>query len=430
MQKTELLREIKKFIEEHKEQYNNKVIVSSIIVNDGGLVWYNCITKFRLISKEENITPRKNIIYDVFGLLESVISTEEMINILENIEQGFKVKDFEIHLSHSGSVDFDYKGYMPSNNDYCDFAGNEYWIGNGSIQPINFPTVKYGIPCFKDGCHAIRNWLSLEKFHDFYDARLGKIVLFIPNFKARFKKFEFENNYLNIYIEGDRIILKDLECQLVYTIGKELFQKNIKVNGKNNIGLNIESEPDEIFLQLVNSKGEKIDYYEDTLYRHTGKSRLLKRELNKDLLDKIKDGENETIEFKPFVQKGDSKENEVMETIIAFANSRGGSLIFGINDYLKIMGVPKKMLSGSDLNTFFEDYRKYVRKLISDKVNKRINLDFNKHIIGNELLIEVLVEEGQDKPYGTVPDNRIYVRKGSNNRLPDPDTELPNLLRK
>lgn len=428
MEKKSFLWEIKKFIEEHKETYSDKVLVSSVMVNDGGLVWYNCMTKFRLIGKEEKIIPRKDIIYDVFGLLELIISIKDMIKILENVERSFKIKDFEINFKDT--VDFNYRTYEASNNDYCDFAGNEYWIGGSTVYPIRFPTIKYGVPCFRDGNHAIRNWLSLEKFHDFSDARLGKIILFIPNFKARFRKLEFENNCLNIYIEGDKTILKDLECQLVYTIEKELFQKNIKINGKNNISLNIENEPDEIFLQLVTSKGEKIDYYEDTPYRHTGKSRLLKRESNKEILDKIKDGENENVEFKPFIEKRNTKEIEVINTIIAFANTRGGSLIFGVDDYCKIIGVPRNILKRLDFNAFFEDYKKNIRKLISDKVNKKIVMVFNKYVVGTDLIIEIIIEEGENKPYATVPDNKIYVRKGSNNRFPDTDVELPHLLRK
>lgn len=323
MNKEEFLKDIKNFIENHKEQYNKKVLVSSVIVKEkGGLVWYNCITKFRLMGKNENIIPRKDIVYDIFGLLESIISIEEMINILENIENGFKIKDFEIKFD--GSVDFSYRVYEASNNDYCDFAGNEYWIGGLTVHQIRFPTVKYGVPCFRDGNHAIRSWLNLTKFHNFSDARLGKIILFVPNFKARIKNLELKNDKLIVAVEGYENIIEDLECQLVYTIGNDVFHENVSFLSKTEVYFDMADEPDEIFIQLVTPEGEKIDYYEDTPYRHTGKERLLKRKISKDVIERIKNGENEIVEFKPFVYKSDPKEKEVIETIIAFSNTKGG----------------------------------------------------------------------------------------------------------
>jgi ATP-dependent DNA helicase RecG len=47
----------------------------------------------------------------------------------------------------------------------------------------------------------------------------------------------------------------------------------------------------------------------------------------------IKDGENEMVEFKS------SFNTEVIETLVAFANTKGGSVYVGINDSGKVTGV-------------------------------------------------------------------------------------------
>ena len=52
-----------------------------------------------------------------------------------------------------------------------------------------------------------------------------------------------------------------------------------------------------------------------------------------EILKIIKQGESESIEFKTSFQK------EVIETIIAFANSKGGKIFIGVNNIGNITGV-------------------------------------------------------------------------------------------
>lgn len=47
----------------------------------------------------------------------------------------------------------------------------------------------------------------------------------------------------------------------------------------------------------------------------------------------LKTGESETVEFKS------SFNNELIETLVAFANTKGGKVLVGINDKNKIAGV-------------------------------------------------------------------------------------------
>ncbi len=427
MDKKELLNDIKSFITNHKENYSGKVLISSVIIKEDH-TWKNCLTKIKLINKEEIISPRKNILYDVFALLEVITSIEKLIKIIENIEEGFKIGDFDITCNWQ--IKYDYQGYKPSNNDYSDFAGNLYFIGGPTILPVMYPTVKYGVPCYKNGLHAIKSWLNLDEFHNYSDARLGKIILFVPNFRARIKNLELKDNKLIITIEGNKKILKELECQIVYSTRGKIYQKNAKFTGKAETSFLIEEEPDEIFVQLVTSEGEKIDFYEDTPYRHSGKERLLKRDINKKVIEKIKNGENEITEFKPFINKGDEKEKEVINTIIAFANCRGGNLIFGVNDNCEVIGIPKKLIKGKSFADFIKEYTGDLRKFVSDRINKKLKLDFKSYEFSNNIILEVFVEEGKNKPYATTPENQIYIRRGANNRMPDPDTELPLLIKK
>ena len=55
--------------------------------------------------------------------------------------------------------------------------------------------------------------------------------------------------------------------------------------------------------------------------------------MDKNIQTLIKKGESESLEFKTSFGK------ETMETLSAFANSNGGTVLIGINDKGKIIGV-------------------------------------------------------------------------------------------
>jgi len=55
--------------------------------------------------------------------------------------------------------------------------------------------------------------------------------------------------------------------------------------------------------------------------------------MNKEILQHIAKGESEFLEFKTSFNK------EVIETLVAYANAKGGDVIIGVSDTKKIIGV-------------------------------------------------------------------------------------------
>ncbi|MCL0061059.1 putative DNA binding domain-containing protein [Dehalococcoidia bacterium] len=53
------------------------------------------------------------------------------------------------------------------------------------------------------------------------------------------------------------------------------------------------------------------------------------------LKDLIKEGESETVEFKPSLSQTD----KIIESISAFSNAKGGAVIIGVSDSGKVLGV-------------------------------------------------------------------------------------------
>jgi len=126
----------------------------------------------------------------------------------------------------------------------------------------------------------------------------------------------------------------------------------------------------------------------------------------------IKKGESETVEFKQSLAEA----SEIIETVCAFANTKGGTIIVGVNDKGEIKGVSIGKRTIEDL----------VLK-IANSTEPRIFPEVEIVEIRKKELIVIKVSERRDKPvfaFGVA-----YKRVGKNNLKMDRD-EILELLRK
>ena len=131
-----------------------------------------------------------------------------------------------------------------------------------------------------------------------------------------------------------------------------------------------------------------------------------------DVIEEIKKGESETLELKQSL----AKVREIIETVCAFANTKGGTIIVGVSDKGEIKGVSigKKTIEDLVLR-------------IANSTEPRIFPEIEVVEVKNKKLIVVRVSERRDKPvfaFGVA-----YKRVGKNNLKMD-RAEILELLRK
>lgn len=115
----------------------------------------------------------------------------------------------------------------------------------------------------------------------------------------------------------------------------------------------------------------------------------------------LKQGENAAIEFKEIVARPESLAKE----IVAFANTQGGTLLLGVSDEGKIVGI-------NDYN----NYEEYLANIARNNVIPAIDIKFENIIVENKTIIAVSIPKGKDKPYQTLS-NQFLIRIGSTNRV-------------
>lgn len=123
------------------------------------------------------------------------------------------------------------------------------------------------------------------------------------------------------------------------------------------------------------------------------------------LLELISTGENEKVEFKESLDITETSNRNIANEMASFANTKGGYIIFGVNDRGEIVGV-------QDIKYLEER----IMNIASDKLYPPIQLIFSNIKVEDKeaCLVNVAVIEipqGINKPY-----EPTYIRRGSTKR--------------
>ncbi|MDR2718910.1 MAG: putative DNA binding domain-containing protein [Treponema sp.] len=134
-------------------------------------------------------------------------------------------------------------------------------------------------------------------------------------------------------------------------------------------------------------------------------------------MERIKDGENLTTEFKR------EYTDEIKKAIVAFANTEGGTLYIGINDEKSIVGVDNH-----------DDTLLQLTNVVCSAIKPDLTLfvDYETEKVGKATVIVVNVRRGTARPYylagkGIRPEG-VYVRHGPSS-VPATEAVILNMIR-
>lgn len=127
------------------------------------------------------------------------------------------------------------------------------------------------------------------------------------------------------------------------------------------------------------------------------------------LLEQIQQGESKTLELKQTLPKHD----QVVKTVIAFANTSGGKLVIGVNDERQIVGI--------DEGDIFALQDKIV-SIIADGCHPTLLPEIYTTNLNGKLLLVIEVFRGNLLPYFLKNEGKAtgtYIRIGATNRPAD-----------
>jgi hypothetical protein len=305
--------------------------------------------------------------------------------------------------------------------------------------PQTGPIMRYGQLSFESLEQALRFWIPL-KLNAHSDGRLGNVVVDVPLAAPRF-------GALTVPKEGVmRVTVENVASEIVPELSgvwQSADAGQIEPFAQKMIGPSVElprpAWAQRVALWLTLPDSLVTDHYFESATICSRAQRVLfpsdgnKRGDPANVLAQIHAGESESVEFKPFLVPEPGKFDELIHTVIAFANKHGGTIYLGVSNHQEIIGVehPLRVWSPTEIKGPPDEcarrYCAQARAKICDRVMGTIDFHLEPINVSGTMLIRVTVQEGKQKPYADSQSTTIWVRRGANTARPTPD-EIRQLM--
>src|ERR1044071_9756921 len=285
---------------------------------------------------------------------------------------------------------------------------------------------------FHDQYEGIREFVGTNVSFDYNNGLIGAMLLILPDYRIRISAVSAREHTLTVSLEKNKSFVgAELHCLVDGSAGRDEMHTHIQ-SDEVSVQLKVPVEQLEIIRLFITSAADGIvDWYEQTPTFHSGATRWIsggQQQTEEDVIAEIKRGEGPQRELKPYVKlgKGEKKAGEVLRAAIAFANTSGGTIYFGVNDWLEIEGIEdelKKEYHTGDVTTAAHRYASELQTMVNDKTSEPLELSWTVFTAEGHVLLKLDVAEfRQEKPVWDVHTREAWVRVRSHKMRADPET--------
>jgi len=390
------IEEVIRKIEGRRGSYGSVLVKSAIMKHEE--VWKNIVTKILPLHVSDVYTPKRKLDYGNFAVVEDVISLDDFIEIIKKLPEKtgtiITVGDYQVQVDGERLEN----GYeYDSGVDYLNvgwFFERYHYRGPGR----GFPEllVSPDLPLFPDYRTAIDVLLGIDlsRYSDHYG-----ILICLPNYGARIEEVNIGSKEITVRVQTKDEDIKNVIGKLYCQRGEEVKQEDVEfINETGRVFVGF--KPDSFHLALISKgSGEMLDtrrFYSGWEIPKGVVIGIPEYEIR----ELIRRGETETVEFKEDIGKSE----EFAETVVAFANGKGGIILLGVDDHANIVGLAER------------DYEGIVTNILRSHCEPQVKYEISRRQLDEKGIIILRVEEGKDKPY-TVREKGPYVRANATDRV-------------
>lgn len=296
------------------------------------------------------------------------------------------------------------------------FSGHSEWVltaaslGNMSNDWLYVPAVRVGLAPYESGAAAVNDWIWKKRDPNGNAVEHSRqIVVVIPDTRARFVETTWSPERLDIKIEC-RSSNSEIEAQCIITTTsgvRQLPNQNLNAEGK--IGWDVPPNTLSAETFLVHTSGDLLAKGGFTNTGHTAKVRNGPPTIDERAQSDLTIGERETVEYKPFIEKGNDKWQQVAKTVVAFANTQGGCIYLGVTDDAQTMGrIALERVCKNAAHVAHTHFRNVIDKCVRDCVKPIPDFVIHQITVSNDPVFVVEVKKDNKGPYST-HENDVYI---------------------
>lgn len=267
--------------------------------------------------------------------------------------------------------------------------------------------VGYDMPYHASAAARVRDFIGLPHFHGPNDARKGELLIEVRDERGAIR---IANGCLSVAGRLEDLCL----------VGQINSEPTIKLMAGERMAFD-EKDISKIELWLLTSNNEILDYRSSSEwpYQHRLEPEVQSRAR---IQGEIERGESEACEFKRYIDvKDKTKSLEVVRTVCAFANSRGGRLFLGVNDEGEVEGIERGVAKDHSANPNEAAllYTKSLQALLRENLRNNQCFSIETVEIFERLTVVISVAQSAEINY-LLNSGQAYMRRGATDRKMSP----------
>lgn len=270
------------------------------------------------------------------------------------------------------------------------------------------------------------DWLRTPELMDRFRSRSDRFyTLVLPDRRLWLKDLELEEGQLRVSLAGRGA--KD-ENRVVVRVTDSTGRSSDQVHaaGETLVSVDVPGFVGALKVWLLAGR-HTLDQFEESPYRTTWSRSVInprQGKLSLELRQALEGGENDAVEFKSWIaaRNPDSKLQEILESAVAFANRRGGSIYIGVSDSGEPVGV-RRELRGAYVKDARGDeaemknlYAADLRRVLAEGIDPALEVQFSWIMHAGEPILVIAVPARGGTIHSVVKTGNVYVRAGGTNR--------------
>ncbi len=399
-----VLERVLELLSKHAQSYETGVQTTVCWKTNSG--WLNLLTKLEFVRRGEKPPTVVAHEYREILIIRRLLSHAEIAAlvkrlVLENLlETGHPTGDLTVQARFSigGRTRW-------SHSEWSRWPTDVFTLEppSGQSWPPDEPLIAVDAPYYPSFNQVLSDFFAI-RVQGYSQYFRGQVVIVLSDFRARISKLTVALAYLRADIECRTLQASDLvvkvyaECQIGLVVQETIRPKEPFVQ------LDLSDKPSFACVALVcEATGETLHekiFREGVSWREPD---VVVEPLEPEIEQLLLTGESETVEFREKLDKG--KPHRLAKTAAAFANTKGGTIIFGVDDDHHVVGCEIRGIADTITN-ILRSYCDPPPVFTTRVVNHE----------GKELLLVEIVESAST--VHTVKDPGPFIRANGTNRSP------------